>query len=61
MTIGSEEIKLPFSLDIVEVAVESRRLWQTARLPASVRFYNIFGHSVATPHHTQYVMVYFDY
>jgi hypothetical protein len=51
LTYNGSEIPLPFNLDIVNWAIETKRILQTAKLPEGVKFYNLFGTSFDTPFH----------
>lgn len=46
---GGEEIPLPFNNAILNWAKETWKVWQSAKLPPGVKFYNIFGTSNETP------------
>jgi hypothetical protein len=54
LTYNGSEIPLPFNLDIVNWAIETKRILQTAKLPEGVKFYNLFGTSFDTPFHACY-------
>ncbi|KAK6917028.1 Lecithin:cholesterol/phospholipid:diacylglycerol acyltransferase [Dillenia turbinata] len=49
-----ESIPLPFNLEILKWANETRRIMSAAKVPPSVKFYNIYGISVETPHSVCY-------
>ncbi|ERN20096.1 phospholipase A(1) LCAT3 isoform X2 [Amborella trichopoda] len=44
-----KRVPVPFNFSILKWAIETRRIWKSALLPESVRFYNIFGTSYDTP------------
>jgi hypothetical protein len=54
LTYNGSEIPLPFNVDIVNWAIETKRILQTAKLPEGVKFYNLFGTSFDTPFHACY-------
>ncbi|KAL8167677.1 hypothetical protein V2J09_009176 [Rumex salicifolius] len=43
-------IPLPFNLEILKWANETRKILSAAEVPAGVKFYNIYGTSLDTPH-----------
>lgn len=45
-----KQIHLPFNLEILKWANETREILSRAKLPASVKFYNIYGTNCGTPH-----------
>lgn len=45
-----EPIDLPFNWKIMEWAHETKRVLHNAKLPPKVKFYNIYGTNLATPH-----------
>uniref|UniRef100_A0A803N0V3 Uncharacterized protein n=1 Tax=Chenopodium quinoa TaxID=63459 RepID=A0A803N0V3_CHEQI len=45
---------LPFNLDILSWANETREILSRARVPPKVKFYNIYGTSLQTPHSVCY-------
>ncbi|XP_021751330.1 lecithin-cholesterol acyltransferase-like 4 [Chenopodium quinoa] len=45
---------LPFNLDILNWANETREILSRARVPPKVKFYNIYGTSLQTPHSVCY-------
>ncbi|KAK6931937.1 Lecithin:cholesterol/phospholipid:diacylglycerol acyltransferase [Dillenia turbinata] len=49
-----ESIPLPFNLEILKWANETRRIMSRAKVPPTVKFYNIYGTSVETPHSVCY-------
>lgn len=51
---GGATIPLPFNKDIFEWAKKTQKLWQSAKLPPGVKFYNIFGTSYDTPLDVRY-------
>ncbi|KAG0557320.1 hypothetical protein KC19_11G119900 [Ceratodon purpureus] len=51
---NGDKIPLPLNKNIVEWALETQRIMQTAKLPEGVLFYNLYGTSFDTPHHTCY-------
>ncbi|KAK2999989.1 hypothetical protein RJ639_023889 [Escallonia herrerae] len=48
------EIPLPFNVEILKWAKETRRVLSSAKLPPHVKFYNIYGTSFETPHSVCY-------
>lgn len=44
------EIPLPFNLKILEWACETHKILSRAKVPPGVKFYNIFGTNLETPH-----------
>ncbi|XP_024360541.1 lecithin-cholesterol acyltransferase-like 4 [Physcomitrium patens] len=50
----SAKIPLPLNEDILKWALETQRILQTAKLPESVKFYNLYGTSFETPYHACY-------
>ncbi|KAJ0982650.1 hypothetical protein J5N97_010905 [Dioscorea zingiberensis] len=48
------QLPLPFNLDILKWAGKTREILSCAKLPASVKFYNIYGTSCDTPHSVCY-------
>ncbi|GAA0187208.1 acyltransferase [Lithospermum erythrorhizon] len=48
------EIPLPFNFEILKWANETRKILDSANLPDSVKFYNIYGTSLETPHSVCY-------
>ncbi|KAK3041226.1 hypothetical protein RJ639_028486 [Escallonia herrerae] len=51
------EIPLPFNIEILKWAKETRRVLSSAKLPPHVKFYNIYGTSFETPHSANYLCV----
>ncbi|XP_068662027.1 phospholipase A(1) LCAT3-like [Aristolochia californica] len=49
LTYGCKTIPLPFNNKILSWAAQTRQVFNNARLPSSVSFYNIFGSSFDTP------------
>ncbi|XP_077219504.1 alpha/beta-Hydrolases superfamily protein [Tasmannia lanceolata] len=47
-------IPLPFSLEILKWANETRKVFSSAKVPPSVKFYNIYGINTDTPHSVCY-------
>lgn len=45
-----EDIPLPFNLEILKWAQETRKVLGTAKIPDGVKFYNIYGINLETPH-----------
>ncbi|CAI8583425.1 unnamed protein product [Vicia faba] len=45
-----EELPLPFNLEILEWANKTREILSSAKLPQGVKFYNIYGTNLQTPH-----------
>lgn len=43
-------IPLPFNLEILKWANETREVLKNARLPSQVKFYNIYATGLETPH-----------
>nr|XP_010927089.1 lecithin-cholesterol acyltransferase-like 4 [Elaeis guineensis] len=50
VTYDGMQLSLPFNLEILKWANETRRILSNAKLPTSVKFYNIYGINEATPH-----------
>ena len=51
---------LPFNRNILNWANETREILSRAKVPPNVKFYNIYGTSLETPHSVWYdVAVYF--
>ncbi|GAB4829524.1 Lecithin-cholesterol acyltransferase-like 4 [Ancistrocladus abbreviatus] len=48
------DIPLPFNLDILKWATETRKILCSAVVPSGVKFYNIYGLSLETPHSVCY-------
>jgi hypothetical protein len=48
LTYNGMEIPLPLNVDIVNWAIETKRILQTAKLPEGIKFYNVFGTSFDT-------------
>ncbi|XP_074276687.1 lecithin-cholesterol acyltransferase-like 4 [Silene latifolia] len=49
-----ESIPLPFNTDILSWANETKEILSRAKVPPSVKFYNIYGTSLETPHSVCY-------
>ncbi|PSR87636.1 Lecithin-cholesterol acyltransferase-like [Actinidia chinensis var. chinensis] len=49
-----EDIPLPFNLEILKWANETRKVLCCAKLPPQVKFYNIYGTDLETPHSVCY-------
>ncbi|CAN8325319.1 unnamed protein product [Cochlearia groenlandica] len=49
-----ESIDLPFNWNIMEWAHETMRVLSSAKLPSGVKFYNIYGTNLDTPHSVCY-------
>lgn len=45
-----EEIPLPFNLEILKWANETKKALSCAKVPPGVKFYNIYGTNLDTPH-----------
>lgn len=45
---------LPFNMDILSWASETKEILSCARVPPKVKFYNIYGTSLDTPHSVWY-------
>lgn len=45
-----QEIPLPFNLEILKWACETRKILSCAKVPSQVKFYNIYGINLETPH-----------
>ncbi|XP_072969903.1 lecithin-cholesterol acyltransferase-like 4 [Typha angustifolia] len=54
VTCGGLEVPLPLNLEILRLATETREILSRAKLPATVKFYNIYGINNATPHSVCY-------
>lgn len=48
------DIPLPFNMEILKWANETRKLLSCAKLPSQVKFYNIYGVNLETPHSVCY-------
>ncbi|KAF3450013.1 hypothetical protein FNV43_RR06092 [Rhamnella rubrinervis] len=48
------DIALPFNLDILKWANETREILSRAKVPSQVKFYNIYGTNLETPHTVSY-------
>lgn len=44
------DIPLPFNLEILKLANETRKVLSGAKVPPQVKFYNIYGTNLDTPH-----------
>lgn len=51
---GGVDIPLPFNLEILKWANETHELMSSAKLPDGVKFFNIYGTSLETPHSVCY-------
>ncbi|KAF3595153.1 hypothetical protein DY000_02026934 [Brassica cretica] len=51
---NGESIDLPFNWEIMEWANETKRVLHSAKLPPKVKFYNIYGTNLETPHSVCY-------
>jgi len=49
-----ESIPLPFNLEILKWANETREVLSSAKVPSQVKFYNIYGTNLETPHSVCY-------
>lgn len=50
VTYDGMQLSLPFNQEILKWANETRKILSNAKLPSSVKFYNIYGINSATPH-----------
>ncbi|XP_058198528.1 lecithin-cholesterol acyltransferase-like 4 [Rhododendron vialii] len=48
------DISLPFNLGILKWANETRKVYSSAKLPPQVKFYNVYGTNLETPHSVCY-------
>lgn len=48
------DVPLPFNLEILKWANETRKILSRAKVPSGVKFYNIYGVSLETPHSVCY-------
>ncbi|KAH7545658.1 hypothetical protein FEM48_Zijuj01G0116800 [Ziziphus jujuba var. spinosa] len=48
------DIPLPFNMDILKWANETREVLSRAKVPSQVKFYNIYGTNLETPHSVCY-------
>ncbi|XP_048438716.1 lecithin-cholesterol acyltransferase-like 4 [Pyrus x bretschneideri] len=51
---NGEDIPLPFNMEILKWANETRNIISRAKLPPQVKFYNIYGMNLETPHSVCY-------
>ncbi|KAM1007993.1 hypothetical protein EV1_004439 [Malus domestica] len=51
---NGEDIPLPFNMEILKWANETRKIISQAKLPPQVKFYNIYGMNLETPHSVCY-------
>ncbi|TYJ13393.1 hypothetical protein E1A91_A10G049100v1 [Gossypium mustelinum] len=51
---GGENIPLPFNLEILKWAKETHKVLSEAKVPSGVKFYNIYGINLETPHSVCY-------
>ncbi|KAE8719986.1 Lecithin-cholesterol acyltransferase-like 4 [Hibiscus syriacus] len=51
---GGENLPLPFNLEILKWAKETHKVLAQAKLPPGVKFYNIYGINLETPHTVSY-------
>lgn len=59
---ASGSMPLPFNRNILNWANETREILSRAKVPTNVKFYNIYGTSLETPHSVWYdVAVYFSH
>ncbi|KAK4748006.1 hypothetical protein SAY87_014592 [Trapa incisa] len=49
-----EDIPLPFNVEILKWADETRKIMCSAKVPPGVKFYNIYGTNLETPHSVCY-------
>ncbi|PKI56837.1 lecithin-cholesterol acyltransferase-like 4 [Punica granatum] len=49
-----ESIPLPFNVEILKWANETRKIMSSAKVPPGVKFYNIYGTNLETPHSVCY-------
>lgn len=45
-----QEIPLPFNLEILKWSNETHEILSRAKVPSQVKFYNIYGTNLETPH-----------
>lgn len=48
------KVPLPFNLEILKWANETRNILSSAKIPATVKFFNIYGINIDTPHTIRY-------
>ncbi|XP_039009202.1 lecithin-cholesterol acyltransferase-like 4 isoform X2 [Hibiscus syriacus] len=51
---GGENLPLPFNLEILEWARHTHKVLAQAKLPPGIKFYNIYGINLETPHSVSY-------
>ncbi|KAI5387784.1 hypothetical protein KIW84_073761 [Lathyrus oleraceus] len=51
-----EELPLPFNSEILEWANKTQEILSSAKLPSGVKFYNIYGTNLQTPHSIRYLV-----
>ncbi|KAE8674205.1 cytochrome c6 [Hibiscus syriacus] len=51
---GGENLPLPFNLEILKWAKDTHKVLAQAKLPPGVKFYNIYGINLETPHRVGY-------
>ncbi|KAL3833792.1 hypothetical protein ACJIZ3_008528 [Penstemon smallii] len=54
---GGSDVSLPFNVDILKWANETRKLLSCAEVPNQIKFYNIYGTNHVTPHSAKYINV----
>ncbi|KAL3632335.1 hypothetical protein CASFOL_025319 [Castilleja foliolosa] len=54
VSFNGSDISLPFNVEILKCANETRRLLSSAEIPSQIKFYNIYGTSYETPHSVCY-------
>lgn len=47
---NGEDIPLPYNMEILRWANETRDILSRAKVPPQVKFYNIYGVNLETPH-----------
>lgn len=47
---NGEMIPLPFNLEILKMANETCKILSRAKIPSQVKFYNVYGTNLETPH-----------
>lgn len=55
MEVDGKQIHLPLNLEILKWANETREILSHAKVPATVKFYNIYGTNCDTPHSVWYI------
>ena len=51
---GDLKIPLPFNMEILRWSNETRKVLSSAKVPQTVKFYNIYGTNIETPHTVWY-------